>query len=126
MSDAAMDMAGARALSLTELFALERREFVPSLVGAGMAGFRARMPVTSLDGETQAEEPEIDPALAREEELAAARDESFQAGLEAGRTGNLEAVDRKSVVWGKGVTVRVDFGGGGFIKKKTQDNKGTN
>src|SRR3546814_20070587 len=58
-----------------------------------MAGFRARMPVTSLDGETQAEEPEIDPALAREEELAAARDESFQAGLEAGRTENLEAVE---------------------------------
>src|SRR3546814_3926189 len=47
----------------------------------------------SLDGETQAEEPEIDPALAREEELAAARDESFQAGLEAGRTENLEAVE---------------------------------
>src|SRR3546814_1389979 len=93
MSDAAMDMAGARALSLTELFALERREFVPSLVGAGMAGFRARMPVTSLDGETQAEEPEIDPALAREEELAAARDESFQAGLEAARTENLEAAE---------------------------------
>src|SRR3546814_11478733 len=32
-------------------------------------------------------------ALAREEELAAARDESFQAGLEAGRTENLEAVE---------------------------------
>lgn len=93
MSDAAMDMAGARALSLTELFALERREFVPSLAGAGMAGFRARMPVTSLDGETQAEEPEIDPALAREEELAAARAESFQAGLEAGQAENLEAVE---------------------------------
>src|SRR3546814_4874989 len=59
-----------------------------------MAGFRARMPVTSLDGETQAEEPEIDPSLPREEELAAARDESFQAGLEAGRTLNLDADER--------------------------------
>src|SRR3546814_1764009 len=98
MSDAAMDMAGARALSLTELFALERREFVPSLVGAGMAGFRARMPVTSLDGETQAEEPEIDPALAREEELAAARDESFQAGLEGSEehTSELQSLMRIS------------------------------
>src|SRR3546814_14571038 len=26
--------------------------------------------------------------------------------------------DRKSVVWGKGVSVRVDLGGGRFIKKK--------
>src|SRR3546814_14336154 len=52
-------------------------EFVPSPVGAGMAGFPARMPVTSLDGETPAEEPEMDPAVARggERGRAARRDD---------------------------------------------------
>src|SRR3546814_13264827 len=29
-----------------------------------------------------------------------------------------ERIDRKSVVWGKSVSVRVDTGGGGIIKKK--------
>src|SRR3546814_13744003 len=29
-----------------------------------------------------------------------------------------EGRDRKSVVWGKSVSVRVDLGGGGIIKKK--------
>src|SRR3546814_17371418 len=30
-------------------------------------------------------------------------------------------LDRKSVVWGKGVSVRVDFGGGRIIKKKKKE-----
>jgi flagellar assembly protein FliH len=93
MSDLHIDMSGARALSLAELFALERQSFVPTL-GAGMNGFTARLPVTSLDAETKAAEPEIDPAILRERELAAARAESFQAGLEAGRAENLEVVEQ--------------------------------
>src|SRR3546814_13415238 len=33
------------------------------------------------------------------------------------------AEDRKSVVLGKGVSVRVDFGGSGIIKKKKKNNQ---
>src|SRR3546814_15327928 len=36
------------------------------------------------------------------------------------------ARDRKSVVWGKSVSVRVDLGGRRIIKKKKQQNKETN
>src|SRR3546814_18085068 len=34
-----------------------------------------------------------------------------------------EILDRKSVVSGKSGSVRVDFGGGGFIKKKKKDKR---
>src|SRR3546814_12183863 len=34
------------------------------------------------------------------------------------RAGRIERVDRKSVVWGKRVSVRVDLGGRRIIKKK--------
>src|SRR3546814_19206250 len=39
-----------------------------------------------------------------------------------GITGNLSGVDRKSVVLGKSVSVRVDFGGARIIKKKKLKN----
>src|SRR3546814_18280735 len=40
-----------------------------------------------------------------------------QSGLKR-EAGNRLAIDRKSVVWGKSVSVRVDFGGRRIIKKK--------
>src|SRR3546814_20243750 len=36
------------------------------------------------------------------------------------RTGGMEDADRKSVVWGKSVSVRVDLGGRRSMKKKTR------
>src|SRR3546814_17893675 len=38
----------------------------------------------------------------------------------------LIAIDRKSVVWGKGVSVRVDIGGRGTLKKKKTRNTNRN
>src|SRR3546814_10984279 len=38
----------------------------------------------------------------------------------------LETVDRKSVVWGQSVTVRVDLGGRQIIKKINKQNKQSN
>src|SRR3546814_19254886 len=40
-----------------------------------------------------------------------------------GRLVRPSGVDRKSVVWGKGDSVRVDLGGSRFIKKKKQTKK---
>src|SRR3546814_21118138 len=49
----------------------------------------------------------------------AARQEAVDAAAAFGRRAGAE--DRKSVVWGESVSVRVDLGGRRIIKKKTQN-----
>ncbi len=91
MSEHWMDTGvAARALSLTELFALERREFAPSRPGVGLEGFRPHAFVT--DHDAGPEEPAIDIAAVHEEEIRIASTAAFAAGLEAGRAENIEAV----------------------------------
>src|SRR3546814_11416808 len=50
---------------------------------------------------------------------------ALQAGLHQiiGAAGVARQGDRTSVVWGKSVSVRLDLGGGGSIKKKTIQNE---
>src|SRR3546814_17141864 len=61
--------------------------------------------------------------------VALLRVEPFEQGLETGLRGEsvfigIKAIDRKSVVSGKSVSVRVDLGGSRIIKKKIET-KGT-
>src|SRR3546814_14457668 len=43
-------------------------------------------------------------------------------GIATGQPGVVRIADRKSVVWGRGVSVRVDRGGVRILKKKKQQN----
>src|SRR3546814_17268687 len=61
------------------------------------------------------------PARARSRSLGRGDDQSRRHNVRTARQGRLTcAIDRKSVVKGKSVSVRVDLGGGRIIKKKTK------
>ena len=100
MSEPWMDVAAlARTVSLTDLFATPRREFEPTRPGASYAdaAFQPRLAVAHLDKASspaaEDENPPIDLAAVREAELEAVRAEAFNAGYEAGKAENIEAVD---------------------------------
>src|SRR3546814_12894468 len=86
----------------------------------------AEVQIMSADGESQARRGEVGELWARGPMVAKGywrNPEATAATFVDGwvRTGDLARMDeedRKSVVWGKSVSVRVDFGGRRIIKKK--------
>lgn len=104
MSDGwAIDVAGATRVPLADLFALGRGDFAPSLPGLpGDKGFTPRFAALSDDHGFHADT--LTAALAGSEtlpddqeqhaaEIEAARAQGFEAGLEAGRAENFDAVE---------------------------------